>query len=86
MMGHGDHYGHNRKGRHLGNCGTKPPLGFALSFLFLSLPMAMIIDFREGEGGERERKRNIDMREKHPLVASCTHPDWGPNLQPRDVP
>ena len=48
--------------------------------------MAMIIDCREGDGGERERKRNIDMREKHPLVASCTHPDWGPNLQPRDVP
>ena len=26
------------------------------------------------------------MREKHQLVASRTHPDRGPNLQPRPVP
>ena len=33
----------------------------------------MFIDFfRERSGGERERKRNISVREKHLLVASCT--------------
>ena len=36
----------------------------------------MLIDYLErGEG--RERERNIDAREKHPSVASCTSPDWG---------
>ena len=34
----------------------------------------MCIDF-----GERER--NIDVREKHRLVASYTHPNQGSNLQ-----
>ena len=38
-----------------------------------------------GEGREKERKRNIYMREKHGLVASYVHPDQGPNLQPRHV-
>ena len=40
--------------------------------------------FRE-EGREKERERNIDVREKHQLVACCTCPDWVPNLQPRCV-
>ena len=47
----------------------------------------MLIDFREkGREGERERERNIDVRERHRRVAShvCLH--WGPNLQPRHVP
>ena len=40
----------------------------------------MFIDFREeGETGV-ERKR-----EKHQSVASCTHPNWGQNPQPRYV-
>ena len=30
----------------------------------------MFIDLGGGE-------KNIDVREKHPSVASCTHPDWG---------
>ena len=34
-----------------------------------------------GEGREEERERNIDVREKHPLVASPKHPDRGPNQQ-----
>ena len=33
----------------------------------------MLIDFRES-GREGERKRNIDVREKHRLVASSTPP------------
>ena len=39
-----------------------------------------------GKGWEKERERNIDVREKHRLAASCTRPDWGPNLQPSHVP
>ena len=32
--------------------------------------------------GKRERERNIDEREKHRSVASCTHLDWESSLQP----
>ena len=35
---------------------------------------------------EREKERNINVREKYRLVASCTCPDWGSNSQPRYVP
>ena len=45
----------------------------------------MFIDFTERSGRERER-RNIDVREKHLLVASHIHPDWGWNLQFMYVP
>ena len=44
----------------------------------------MFIDFRE-RGRERQREKNIDVREKHQLVASCVCPDWGSNLQPFHV-
>ena len=39
-----------------------------------------------GKGREKERERNIDVREKHKPVASGTLPNLGPNLQPRHVP
>ena len=46
-----------------------------------------------GGGRKRERERNIDVGEKHrykretsQLVASCMHPDQGPNSQHRHVP
>ena len=29
-----------------------------------------------GEGREKERERNIDAREKHPLLSSLGTPDW----------
>ena len=35
--------------------------------------------FREREGREKERERNIDVREKHQLVVSHTQPDQRPN-------
>ena len=38
------------------------------------------------EGTEKERKRNINMREKYRLVAFCTHPDWGPTHNPGVCP
>ena len=46
----------------------------------------MLIDLREKKGGrERERERNINVRDKHWSVASCMHPDPKLNLQPRYV-
>lgn len=36
----------------------------------------MFIDMSKEEGGEREKERNIHVREKHRLVASHIHPDW----------
>ena len=45
----------------------------------------MLIDLEGGHGREGEWERNIDVREKHQSVASCLHPDWGQNLQPRRV-
>ena len=38
--------------------------------------------FREGEGKEKERGRNISVREKHQSVASQRHPDWELNRWP----
>ena len=39
-----------------------------------------------GEEREKERERNIGVREIHQLVASYTHPHQGLNPQPRHVP
>ena len=46
----------------------------------------MLIDSRErGMEGEKEMDRNIDVKEKCQLVASYTHPNWAPKLQPKHV-
>ena len=42
--------------------------------------------FSERREGRERKGENIDVREKHQLVASCTHPNWGLNPQPRHVP
>ena len=50
--------------------------------------LSFLIDSREGEGRDKERQRNISVREKHDLGAShtsCTRPDWKLNLQPRHM-
>ena len=57
---------------------------------FNFLKILFILRERE-EGREKEKDRNIDAREKHLWVASCTVgsctcPDPGPNQQPRHVP
>ena len=52
-------------------------------FLFLKIFYSFIFRERRRKG---EREGNIDLREKHCLVASCMHPDWEPNPQPRHVP
>ena len=51
---------------------------FLKDFIYLFL--------ERGEGREKERERNITVREKHWSVASLTCPDQGPNLQPSHVP
>ena len=52
---------------------------------FFSFKRGYLFILREGEG-RKKRGRNIDVREKHQLVASCTHPDWRLNTQPEHVP
>lgn len=48
--------------------------------------MLFKIDLKEREGGEREEGgRDIDVKGQHQSVASCTHSDWGSNLQPFGV-
>ena len=47
-----------------------------LPFLFKN-HLCIFLERREGR--EKERERNIYVREKHQLVASRVHPDWGPN-------
>ena len=39
-----------------------------------------------GEGRQKERERDIDVRERHPSVASGRCPSWGPNPQPGVCP
>ena len=49
-----------------------------LNFIYLFL--------ERGEGMDKERERNIDVRGKQQPVASGTHPNCGRNLQPSHVP
>ena len=46
----------------------------------------LYLSLEKREEREKERKRNIDVREKHRLVAPCIHPDRGWNPRPRCVP
>ena len=38
-------------------------------------PRTCLLILKGREGREREREKNIDVREKHQLVASCTCPN-----------
>ena len=53
---------------------------------YLSSPKDIFLLTLERErDGERDRVRNIDVREKHQLAASCVRPNGGSNLQPLAV-
>ena len=50
-----------------------PPKGPTSSYHHLQLWfLCLFLCFREGEGREKERERNIDVRETHRSIASCT--------------
>ena len=60
---------------------------FTIFTIFLTLTQVYVhwFFYRERKG-ETERERNIDVREKHQLVASRTCTNQGLNLQPKYVP
>ena len=53
-----------------------------LDCLFIITNFFLLLVLERGDRKENEREGNINVSEKHRLVASCTHPNWGPNLQP----
>ena len=57
---------------------------FLLSYFNPQLRTCLLI--LEREGRDKERERNINVREKHWLVAFSVCPDWGMNPKPRHVP
>ena len=60
---------------------------FSLIFIFIKIFNDDFIVLEGGERRGRERERNIDVQEKHQLVAPFSHtPSRGPGLQPRHVP
>ena len=52
---------------------------------FYILTFYLFIFREKGKEREREREKNIDARKKRWWVASCMHPNQGPNPQPRHV-
>ena len=54
-------------------------------YLFIYFKDFIYLYFREGERREEERERNIDVREKHQSVASCTRPKGRLNQKARHV-
>ena len=62
-----------------------PLLSFFVCF-FNSHQWICLLTLEREEGGERERERNITVKEKHQPVASCTCPCQGWNPQPMYVP
>ena len=64
----------------------KRPYQFIFYFYIFIFKDFVYLFLERGEGREKEKERNIDVREKHRSVASHTHPDQGPNAQPRRVP
>ena len=49
-------------------------------------PRTCLLTSKRGEGRDRERQRNIDVREKHPSATSCMYPNQRLNPQPKHVP
>ena len=53
---------------------------------FLKNIFKRLFIFERGEGGKKERKRTINVRNTHPSVASHTYSNQGLNPQPRYMP
>ena len=58
--------------------------GYSL-FRLASFFVPMFYFLERGEGREKERERNIDMREERGLVASYEHPDRGQSTEPETL-
>ena len=56
-----------------------------LLYIFNPHPRTYSLILKREEGGERMREKNINVRKKTSLTASCTHPGCRSNLQPRYV-
>ena len=67
---------------HISSLASPFPILFLTSLSVLYLPILIL---KRGEGKEKKRERNVNMREKLWLVALHRCPDQGPNLQPRHV-
>ena len=60
--------------------GEKEDADVLLGVCLWSLFLFIYLFLERREGREKERKRNIDVREKYQSLASHMHPNWGPNL------
>ena len=50
------------------------------SSVFFEKKILFIYFLETGEGREKEKERNVNVRQKHRSVVSCMYSDWGPNL------
>ena len=73
--------------RHDTSCLQDITLSYLTSiFFFYPHLRTCLLILERGEERGIDRERNIDVKEKHQLVASCMHPNQGLNPQPRHVP
>ena len=54
-------------------------------YYFIILKDFIYIFLKRGEGRDKERERNVDVKENHWSAASLMRPNWRPNPQPRHV-
>ena len=59
------------------------PLFFIFFIIFYSFFSKILFLFREGEGKEKEREKNISVCNWLPLTHT---PNWGPHPRPRQLP
>ena len=80
-----------RQGAKAVTIGSLETRGFNSGFFFCccccySHLRTCLLILERDEGREKERERNIDVREKHSSAASCMYPDLRQNPQPKHVP
>ena len=73
---------------HFDNHSCVPSNMVATGYMWFLKKDIIYLFFREKgmEGGKRESKRDIDVREKYQLIACRFCPDLGLNPQPKHVP